>query len=180
MQPTRFSSVSSTARRFKALGSGLAAAALAASLAACSSAPPQNYAQTSYPVQSTQSGYAATAQPVQMAEYGRVAQIEVVRTQEKPRTSGAGAIIGGVAGAVIGHQIGAGFGRDVATLAGAAGGAVAGNSIEKNRNGNDVSQVYRVSVQLDNGPYRAYDINGGIDLRVGDRVRIENGQISRS
>ncbi len=175
---------SSFQRRLRLAGSLTTASLLVASLAACVAPPtysdngyPQ---QTSYPVQSTQQGYATPARPVQMAEYGRVAQIDVVRTQEQPRTSGAGAIIGGVAGAVLGHQIGGGFGRDAATAVGAIGGAVAGNSIEKNGAAPAVSQVYRVSVQLDNGAYRAFDIGGGIDLRVGDRVRIENGQIIRS
>lgn len=169
----------------------LGAAALAVTLGACTTQPmysdngnpypTSGYpAQSRYPVQSTQQGYAVPAQPVQMAEYGRVAQIELVRTEEKPRASGAGAIIGGVAGAVLGHQIGGGFGRDAATAVGAIGGAVAGNAIEKNRSPSSVNEVYRVSIQLDNGAYRAYDIGGGIDLRVGDRVRIENGQIIRS
>jgi uncharacterized protein YcfJ len=40
----------------------------------------------------------------------------------------AGALIGGV----IGHQIGGGSGRDLATVAGAAGGGYAGNRIQKN------------------------------------------------
>lgn len=171
--------------RFKSVASVVAAAGLAASLVGCVAPPAYSDAnypnQTAYPVQSTQQGYAVPAQPVQMAEFGRVSQIQLVRTEEKPRGgSGAGAIIGGVAGALIGHQIGGGFGRDAATAVGAIGGAVAGNSIEKNNAAPNVREVYRVSIQLDNGAYRAYDIGGGIDLRVGDRVRIENGQIIRS
>lgn len=38
-----------------------------------------------------------------------------------------GAIVGGVAGGVIGSNIGAGRGRDLATVAGVAGGAYAGH-----------------------------------------------------
>ena len=104
--------------------------------------------------------------------------MEVFQTQEQARGTGLGAILGGVAGGVIGHQIGRGTGRDVATVAGAVGGAVAGNAIEKNRNPN-ISQVYRVTVQLDNGPARAYDVPSTGDLRIGDRVRIQNGQLFR-
>ena len=176
-------------RGLRLVSASLAASALVIGLGACTSqplysdngTPYSTYpSQTSYPVQSTQQGYATPARPVQVAEYGRVAQIELVRTEERGRASGAGAIIGGVAGAVLGHQIGGGFGRDAATAVGAIGGAVAGNSIEKNRASPTVNEVYRVSIQLDNGTYRAYDIGGGIDLRVGDRVRIENGQIIRS
>ena len=40
-------------------------------------------------------------------------------------------------------------------------------------------QSYRVSVQTDNGGYRAFDVPSPGDLRIGDRVRIDNGQISR-
>ncbi|MDB5849212.1 MAG: hypothetical protein JWP29_2964 [Rhodoferax sp.] len=178
VHPTR------TNARLRSLGTCVAAVTLVASLAACSTQPAysdNSYPnQTSYPVQSTQQGYAVPAQPVQIAEFGRVTQIDVVRTEEKPRGSGAGAIIGGVAGAVLGNQIGGGFGRSAATAAGAIGGAVAGNAIEKNRSGPEVREVYRVSVQLDNGAYRAFDVGGGVDLRVGDRVRIENGQLIRS
>ena len=175
-------------------GTCVAALALVAGLAGC--AAPQNYSdssypnqtsgypnypnQSSYPVQSTQQGYGVPAQQVQMAEFGRITQIELVRTEEKARGSGAGAIIGGVVGGVLGNQIGGGFGRSAAPAAGVVGGAVAGNAIEKNRSGAEVREVYRVSVQLDNGAYRAYDVGGGVDLRVGDRVRIENGQIIRS
>ena len=166
------------------LGRCAAALALVAGLTACATQPGysdnQYPAQSSYPVQSTQQGYAVPAQPVQIAEFGRVTQIDLVRTAEKPRASGAGAIIGGVAGAVLGNQIGHGFGRSAATAAGAIGGAVVGNNIEGNRAGPEVREVYRVSVLLDNGAYRALDVGGGVDLRVGDRVRIENGQLIRS
>jgi hypothetical protein len=37
--------------------------------------------------------------------------------------------------------------------------------------------VYRVTVQTDTGAYRSYDVAANADLRVGDRVRIENGVI---
>jgi uncharacterized protein YcfJ len=50
----------------------------------------------------------------------------------------AGTLIGGVAGGVLGHQIGGGTGRTVATIAGAAGGAYAGNQVQKNMQRKDV------------------------------------------
>lgn len=43
-----------------------------------------------------------------------------------------GTIAGAVIGGVIGHQIGGGSGRDIATVAGAAGGGYAGNRVQKN------------------------------------------------
>lgn len=174
-----------SSNKLRSVVSVAAAAALAASLVGCVAPPAysdSNYPnQTVYPVQSTQQGYAVPAQQVQMAEFGRVTQIQLLRTEEKPRSNGAaGAIIGGVAGALLGNQIGGGSGRTAATAVGAIGGALAGNSIERSRAAPDVYEVFRVSIQLDNGSYRAYDIGGGIDLRVGDRVRIENGQLIRS
>jgi len=43
-----------------------------------------------------------------------------------------GTVAGAVIGGVIGHQIGGGTGRDIATVAGAAGGGYAGNRVQKN------------------------------------------------
>jgi outer membrane lipoprotein SlyB len=136
-----------------------------------------------FPGQYPQGGYPAAGYPAQnpqraYTEYGRVSNVEVLRTPEQGRGSGVGAVLGGVAGAVLGHQIGGGSGRDAATVVGAVGGAVAGNAIEKNRN-TTVRESYRVSIQLDNGSSRAYDVPSYGELRVGDRVRIENGQIFR-
>ena len=132
--------------------------------------PNQYPPQTQYPAQNQQGNY---------VEYGRVNNSEVFQTQQQQaQGSGLGAILGGVAGAVVGHQFGGGKGRDVATVAGALGGAVAGNSIEKNRNPG-VSQAYRVTVQMDNGGARAYDIPATGELRIGDRVRVQNGQLFR-
>jgi outer membrane lipoprotein SlyB len=64
----------------------------------------------------------------------------------------------------------------VATVAGAVGGAVAGHQIEK---GNKQQDESRIRVRLDNGAYLTMTQQGNTDLRVGDRVRIENGRISR-
>lgn len=137
-------------------------------------APAGVYPQGGYPA----AGYPAQNQQRAYSEFGRVSNVEVLQTQEQGRTSGLGAVLGGVAGAVVGRQIGGGSGRDAATVVGVVGGAVAGNAIEKNRN-TTVRESYRVSIQLDNGSSRAYDVPSYGDLRVGDRVRIENGQIFR-
>lgn len=132
--------------------------------------PNQYPAQSQYPAQNQQGNY---------VEYGRVNNIEIFQTQQQQaQGSGLGAILGGVAGAVVGHQFGGGSGRDVATVAGALGGAVAGNSIEKNRHPS-VGQAYRVTVQMDNGGARAYDMPSTGELRIGDRVRVQNGQLFR-
>ena len=114
-------------------------------------------------------------------EFGRVNNVEIIRSQDPARSSGIGAVIGGVAGAVVGNQIGTGGGRAAATVIGAVGGAVAGNAIEQSRTANVAAgESYRVSVQLDNGSMRTYDTSSYGELRIGDRVRIENGQLSRA
>lgn len=111
------------------------------------------------------------------AEYGRVVGIETVGTSGGS-TSGAGAVVGAIAGGVLGHQIGSGRGNDAATVAGAIGGAVVGNEIERRR-GNGGDSAYRVDVRLDNGALRSVTTGSVGDIRVGDRVRIEGGNVSR-
>lgn len=146
---------------------------LAASLAACATNQPPQYSG------GYSGGYqTAPAYPNNPpgTEYGRVSNIEVL--QGRAGTSGAGAVIGAVVGGVLGNQIGKGSGRAAATGVGIVGGAVAGNAIE-GRNNNQEVQGYRLSVQLDHGGYRVYDVSTPGDLRIGDRVRLYNGQISR-
>ena len=180
------------------ISAGTAVIALA-TLAACGSVPMNSqgnssYPSTPYPNQSqypqqypnqypsqypTQNPYPPQAQQnPNYVEYGRVTNVEAFQAQEQVKGSGLGAVLGGVAGAVLGRQVGGGTGRDVATVVGVVGGAVAGNAIEKNRTPG-VSQAYRITVQLDNGPARAYDLPSTGDIRIGDRVRVQNGQLFR-
>lgn len=89
---------------------------------------------------------------------------------------GAGAVIGGVVGGVLGSQVGSGRGQDIATVAGVVGGAVAGHEIEKRQS---QQTAYRIRVRLDNGGYQTVTQESISDLRVGDRVRIDNNRVSR-
>ena len=116
---------------------------------------------------------APVAQAPVYVEYGQVRDIDVI--QVKPRTSGAGVILGAVLGGVVGNQFGGGTGRALATGAGAVGGAVAGNAIEKRTKRDD--EVFRVSVRFHNGDVRDFQFREIGDLRVGDRVRYEGGQL---
>lgn len=159
---------------------GLGASVLAlATLTACV-APVPVY-QSRYPYQPRQAAaYPYPAGPAQYVEYGRVANIEVLRSETGAYgTSGAGAVTGGVIGGVVGNQFGRGNGRAAATALGLVGGALLGNAIEANNNAPRVYESYRVSIQTDNGGYRAFDVAHPGDLHIGDRVRIDNGQISR-
>lgn len=133
-------------------------------ITACSSNPPR-----SDPYRST-SGVVSNA-----AGYGNVSNIELVSVAS--RSSAGGAVLGAVIGAAIGNQIGSGTGRAAATGLGAVGGAVIGNNIQ-NRNRSE-GEVYRISVRMDNGQTAQYDYQSIDDLRVGDRVRVEGGQLHR-
>jgi len=119
--------------------------------------------------------YRPVATPASRSDvvYGVIDSIETTRTSNDQ--IGAGTVIGGIVGGVLGHQVGGGTGNDVATVAGAVGGAVVGHQIEKNRNQQD---AYRIQVRLERGGYQT--VTQGIsDLRVGDRVRIQNNQVTR-
>ncbi len=108
------------------------------------------------------------------SDEGRVVAIDVVR--DSHRASGGGALLGGIAGGVLGHQIGSGNGNTAATVAGAVGGAVVGNEVEKRHGGND---YYRVTVRFRNGRESTFNEDTVGDLRVGDRVHVDNGRIFR-
>ena len=117
---------------------------------------------------------AETPRVAERIEYGVVESIDVVRahTEAEPPV---GAILGGIAGGVIGHQIGGGRGKDVATVAGALGGAYAGNKIQRANE----QDVYRITVKLDGGARIAAEETGESSLRAGDRVRVVNGRVHR-
>lgn len=163
---------------------------LAATLAACGTVDP--YGPNNYPVSSTTtttttypstypSTYPNAVVTNNMIEFGRVSNIELIAANSAPRgNSTAGTLIGGAVGAILGNQVGSGSGRAAATVLGAVGGAVVGNKIAQNRDGSYDSNVYRISVQTDNGQWRSYDVSATGDLRVGDRVRIENNVLYRS
>jgi len=110
------------------------------------------------------------------AHLGRVSQIEAIR--ERPPGTGKGAVVGGVLGALVGNQFGHGSGRAAMTVVGAAGGAVAGNNVERNINKRVVG--YRVIVRLDNGKLRTYEKPRLDGLQVGDRVRIDGQRLRRA
>lgn len=107
------------------------------------------------------------------AEYGRVDNIGYVQISQRP--SGAGAVLGAVIGGVVGNRFGGGSGRALATGVGVVGGAIAGNAIEGRQRRDD--ELYRVQVRFDNGSVREFDFERIDDLRVGDRVKLEGGQI---
>jgi len=106
------------------------------------------------------------------ASVGRIVEIDPIKT--RPKGSGAGAVAGGVVGGVLGNQV---FGGTAATVIGAAGGAVAGNNLERNHRSGVTG--YRVTVRLDNGHQRTFTPSQVGGLRVGDRVRIRGERLQK-
>jgi outer membrane lipoprotein SlyB len=109
---------------------------------------------------------------------GVVQSIELVRESSGIGGSGVGvgAIAGAVIGGILGNQVGGGTGQAVATVAGAAGGAYAGHQLEKQ---NQAQDAYRFSIRMDGGSYQTVTQSSNPDIRVGDRVRIDNGVVYR-
>ena len=101
---------------------------------------------------------------------GKVTSIRYV--EEKGESSGLGAVAGGVVGGVLGHQIGSGRGNTVATVAGAAGGAYAGNKIEKNRN---KKAYWSVDIKMDSGNTRTFTYSQQPSVHEGERVKLVDG-----
>ena len=144
--------------------SRLCAVATLALVTACAGTQPRNDGLAVAPVES-RSG----------AEYGRVTGIETVSIEK--RSSAGGAILGAVIGGLIGSQVGGGTGNAAATGVGVVGGAIVGNQIEK-RNKAD-QEVWRVTVRYDNGRTAQFDYERIDNLRIGDRVKVEDGKVQR-
>lgn len=100
-----------------------------------------------------------------------------------------GTIAGAVIGGVIGHQIGGGSGRDIATVAGAAGGGYAGNRVQKNLQDRDTvtsteqkcDTVYDDSQRITGYQVR-YRLKGKeatltMDHDPGARIPLRDGQL---
>lgn len=102
--------------------------------------------------------------------------VDVRTIKKEGEGTGAGAVIGGIAGGVLGHQIGSGRGRDVATVAGAAGGAYAGHQVEKS---SKATTSYQVVVKLEDGGTRTFSYASPTSYKVGDKVQIVDKKLTR-
>jgi len=123
----------------------------------------------------TAAGSVVMAEAPVRGDEGKVEAIEIYRAPDNKPING-GTVIGGIAGGVIGHQIGSGRGNTAATIVGALGGAAIGNEIEKKQ---AQPTRYRITVRLDAGSSLIVDEQRDPNLRVGDRVRVEDGHIHR-
>jgi uncharacterized protein YcfJ len=105
---------------------------------------------------------------------GRILSIAV--TEKAGESSAVGVIAGGAVGAVLGNQVGGGFGKDLATLAGAAGGAYAGKIIEEKIK---THKVWSVTVLYANERKASFDFTNDPGLQVGDQVKNTGNTIAR-
>lgn len=119
---------------------------------------------------------AAKASPaVICADCGTVQSVTAVERQGQVNgvpvgntTIGIGTVAGGVIGGLLGNQVGNGNGKTLATVVGAAGGAYAGNTVEKNMK---KVTVYDVRVRMEDGSIRNMDISTAVP--VGSKVIVE-------
>lgn len=118
----------------------------------------------------------SAAQPnVVAGRCGECGVIEEIRAvQVSGEASGLGAAAGGITGAIVGSQFGRGDGRTIATIAGAAGGAYTGNTIEKNMN---KRVVHRITLRMDDGTRRVLTQSAAPAYAVGERVRVQDRRI---
>jgi outer membrane lipoprotein SlyB len=114
------------------------------------------------------------------AGYGVVQSIELVRQDTGGIAGsgiGAGTIAGAVVGGIVGSQVGSGQGKTAATVIGAAGGAYAGHELEKRSQ--QQTDAYKFTIRMNDGSYQTVTQSTSGDIRVGDRVKIENGIAQR-
>ncbi|MCP1313604.1 MULTISPECIES: glycine zipper 2TM domain-containing protein [unclassified Halomonas] len=110
------------------------------------------------------------AQTGQSVSYGTIVAVRPVQIQADSRAggllgTGGGAVIGGL----LGSQVGGGTGRQLATVAGALGGSVAGSSIEDRAN--RVSAL-EMEVRRDDGTDVVVVQRADRQYQAGQRVRL--------
>ena len=105
---------------------------------------------------------------------GTVTDVQTLKKEGEG--SGAGMVIGGIAGGVLGHQVGSGRGKDVATVAGVAGGAYVGNEVEKK---NKAATSYVVRVKMEDGSNRSFTFSNPTSYKVGDSVKVVDRKLVR-
>ena len=105
---------------------------------------------------------------------GTVTDVKTIKKEGEG--SGVGAVAGGVLGGVLGHQIGSGRGNTAATVAGAAGGAYVGHQVEKNQKS---TTSYQVIIKMEDGKSRTFNFSNPTSYKVGDKVKIVDGKLTR-
>ena len=132
---------------------------------------PVRVAQAAPQAQPPRAAACATCGTVESAvavqRQGKVNGVDVGNT-----TIGIGTVAGGVLGGVLGNQVGGGNGKTAMTVLGAAGGAYAGNAVEKNMK---KVTVYQMRVRMNNGSVRT--IEQGSPVAAGSSVVVEGNSL---
>ena len=84
------------------------------------------------------------------------------------------AVGGAVVGGVVAHEVFDGKNQGLATIAGAAGGALAGNEIEKNVR---TKKHYEVAVRMEDGSTKSIAFAEQPSWKAGDKVKVEGAKI---
>jgi outer membrane lipoprotein SlyB len=108
---------------------------------------------------------------------GTVQSIELVQQDNARRGLGLGTLAGAVVGGIVGNEIGSGSSNTAGMVVGAAGGAYVGHALE-NR-GRQTSDAYRFTIRMNDGGHQTLIQTSNPDIRVGDRVQIDNGVLRR-
>lgn len=111
--------------------------------------------------------------PVADPYAGEIVSINTVRTAEP--TTGLGALGGAVLGGLAGTQIGNGRGKTAATIVGALGGGLAGNTVE---HAVHKATSYDVQVRMSDGSYRNFTYQAEPGFQVGQRVHVSGESLS--
>lgn len=149
---------------------GLLAVSALAACAPQDTATAENESAASTP---SQTAAAAAPVPVICQTCGVVRSVTEIRQQGS--STGAGAVVGAIVGGVAGNQVGGGSGQDIATAAGAIGGALLGNNIEQNRN---ATAYYEVVVAMENGRQEVINLQTPGTISSGTAVYVQGGNIS--
>ena len=132
---------------------------------------PVRVAQAAPPAQPSRAATCGTCGTVESAvavqRQGKVNGVAVGNT-----TIGIGTVAGGVLGGVLGNQVGGGNGKTAMTVLGAAGGAYAGNAVEKNMK---KVTVYQMRVRMNNGSVRT--IEQASPVAAGSSVVVEGNSL---
>jgi len=155
----------------KKAGVGKTVASRSAKPATSTSVAPAAASPSATPVEAAGGKLPATVQAREVClNCATVTAVTPVEREGAP--SGAGAVAGGVLGALVGNQFGGGDGKTLATIAGAVGGGMAGNAVEKKMK---KVTAYRVELRMDDGSF--HSIEQAAPASVGARVRVEGNTL---
>ncbi|WP_269532989.1 glycine zipper 2TM domain-containing protein [Chitinimonas sp. BJYL2] len=127
--------------------------------------------------------------PEQQCEQVQVVQKAPVKDEHRV----AGTVIGGLVGGLLGNQVGGGNGKKLATAAGVAGGAYAGNQMQKNLQNKDTvtrTEQRCKTVTRTREELVGYDVRYRLDGKeatvrmdlppTSDRIPVKDGQLELS